>query len=33
MNRRGSLKRRDRTAQREMKAEAALERRTVSLPE
>lgn len=31
--RRGSLKRRDRTAEKEARAEAALERRTVSLPE
>ena len=31
--RRGSLRKRDRTAQREAKLEAALERRTVHLPE
>ena len=32
-SRRGSLKKRDRTAEREAREEAAIERRTVSLPE
>ena len=32
-NRRGSLKKRDRTAEKEAKAEAALERNTVQIPE
>jgi hypothetical protein len=33
LNRRGSLKRRDRRSEREAKAEAAIERKTVYLPE
>merc|ERR1712071_50557 len=33
MRRRGSLKKRDRSGEKEMKAEAALERRTIHLPE
>ena len=32
-NRRGSLKKRDRTAEKEARAEAALERNTVQIPE